>query len=160
MPIREIIDNLRGVNEYAILEEVISLPNVRVFIVELNTEGQPTSQLYEFGIDSEGKTLGQYSPNTIEGVPGRFLGKKQKGQRFDHITLRDTGRFYSTFRVVVGRNAFIIFADGRKADTNLFDEFGEDIAGLTEQNIENLVEYIGPLVADEVEKQFEEAFDV
>ncbi len=38
--------------------------------------------------------------------------------------------------------------------------FGEDIAGLTEQNIENLVEYIGPLVADEVEKQFEEAFDV
>ena len=54
-------------------------------IIYLNT----IEQLYEQGIDSEGLELYPfYSESTI-------IYKKEKGQRFDHVTLNDTGFFMS-----------------------------------------------------------------
>lgn len=96
--------------------------------VDLNTD----SQLFEQGIDSKGESLGEYSDVTTE-------IKKAKGQRIDHITLKDTGKFYESFDAVKMPDAFTISADPIKEDTNLVEEFGADIIGLTSESREKLI---------------------
>lgn len=114
-------------------------------IIRLNTE----DQLEEDGIDSLGRDLGDYSPYT------KIL-KKLKGQRTDHITLKDTGDFYESFVAVVNNSEIIIDADGIKDDgTDLFRQYGNDIAGLTDENLQfiineirdGIIEYIYSILA-------------
>ncbi len=97
---------------------------VKEEIIRLNTE----DQLFSEGIDSKGDMLGQYAPFTVS-------EKKVKGQRFDHITLRDTGAFYNSFRVIADPKGITIKAD----DTSLYDvpltqTWGIDVLGLTLEN--------------------------
>lgn len=96
----------------------------RKLIIDLNTQ----EQLFEHGIDSQGRSLGDYSAYT------KSL-KQQKGQRTDHITLKDTGEFYNSFRILFTGNALQIVANPIKDDTNLFREYGIDIVGLTEDSM-------------------------
>lgn len=102
-------------------------------IIRLNTE----DQLFDKGIDSKGRSLdsigGSYSPVTIE-------IKRSKGQRTDHITLKDTGDFYNTWDVIVSNDGFEPTADPIKDDTNLFDEWGDDITGLTDESLDEYIE--------------------
>lgn len=103
---------------------------MKEFIIQMNTE----DQLEEEGVFSDGTPTGDYSPLTV------FI-KRQKGQRFDHITFKDTGDFYDSFRVEVDKNGFTIDANGQvSADRNLFQFYGENIAGLTRENMDYLVE--------------------
>ena len=121
-----------------VTKEILSQKEIQIFIIQLNTEGQETSQLFELGIDSTGKTLKSiggtdltssgYTPFTIE-------IKKSKGQRTSNITLKDSGDFYKSFKVVVLEDGFRIVADPNKEDTNLFEEWGTNIVGLTDENI-------------------------
>jgi hypothetical protein len=101
---------------------------VKDMIIQMNTE----DQLEEQGIDSLGRSLGDYSPYTI-------IEKQLKGQRYDHITLKDTGAFYDSWVVTVSRDAITIDAD----DTSLYDQplfqvWGEDVLGLTDENMDIL----------------------
>ena len=96
----------------------------RKLIIDLNT----IDQLYNEGIDSKGIQLGEYTNYT------KSL-KQVKGQRTDHITLKDTGVFYKSFKVALIGNAINISADAQKEDTNLFKEYGIDIVGLTEDSM-------------------------
>lgn len=128
------------VNKYdvdKILFEVWSDIKVQLFIEQLNTEGQPTSQLMNQGVDSKGVSLGKYSPFTVQ-------IKLNKGQRIDHITLKDTGEFYESFDIRPFLKGFIINAQGQKDDDNLFEIYGEEILGLTNENIKILSEFIAP----------------
>lgn len=139
-------------------------------IIRMNT----MDQLYELGIDSQGKALGSYSPATIEGTKN-FLGKKQKGQRYDHITLNDSGKFYDSFKFKNEDMDFIITADTGKGsssmvrgfdansqsvktkkvhETDLVKEFGQDILGLTHENIG----YVIPEVKNDLLSQLRLAF--
>ena len=127
-----------NVNDIAF--QIASLDAHKRFVIRLNTEGEPTSQLYELGEDSLGASLGDYSPNTIEGTAS-YLGKKAKGQRTDHITLKDTGDFYKSFVVTPYKGGVRIEADPLKDDTNLFDEFGKEIVGLSKENTELLADF-------------------
>ena len=95
------------------------------YIIELNTEGEKTSQLFELGVDSQGNRLGDYSGFTKN-------IKASKGQRIDHITLKDTGEFYKSFKVTPNKKGFRITANPNKDDSNLFDDFGVDIVGYKE----------------------------
>ena len=99
-------------------------------IVRLNQE-----QLYEEGMDAKGFSLGVYSQFTIN-------IKRQKGQRYDHVTLRDTGEFYSTFHVIVYHDAFEIDANDEKDGKALFEVYGEDVMGLTDFNKSRIKEVI------------------
>lgn len=102
--------------------------SVKDMIIQMNTE----DQLEEHGIDSLGRSLGDYSPYTVE-------LKKLAGQRFDHITLKDTGSFYDSWVVTVMRDAIIINADDTSHyDKPLFQVWGEDVLGLTKENLEIL----------------------
>ena len=96
----------------------------RKLIIDLNTN----EQLFEQGIDSKGDELGTYSAYTKS-------IKQTKGQRTDHITLKDTGEFYKSFRVVLNGSSIQIVANPIKDDTNLFREYGIDIVGLTEDSM-------------------------
>lgn len=92
-------------------------------------------QLYDRGIDSKGESLGEYSTYTK-------LIKEEKGQITDHITLRDTGEFYNSFKFVLTSNydfgfSYNSFKGAEEKD--LLKIFGEDIIGLTEENLSLLV---------------------
>lgn len=102
--------------------------DLRDEVVRLNQE-----QLYEYGIKSDGTfVLPDYSPFTIE-------IKRKKGQRYDHVTLKDTGKFYASFRVVYGKDWFEVLADDESGyDTPLFEIYGDEVMGLTEYNLERI----------------------
>jgi hypothetical protein len=101
-------------------------------IIRINTE----DQLEEEGIDSLGRKLGDYAPSTI-------AYKRRKGQRYDHVTLKDTGDFYNSFNVKVNVNEIIIDADdSSKYNKPLFEVWGVDVLGLTDDNMNYIKEMI------------------
>ncbi len=137
-----------------IFAEIVKDKGFQVLLVQLNTKGQPTSQLFELGVDSKGLSLGDYAATTIEGT-SNFKGKKEKGQRFDHITLEDTGKFYASFKIETGGGSFLfkITANPIRDDTNLFDDFGEGIVGWVDQNLQIIIDAIREKVVPLIKKK-------
>ena len=121
-----IMDIYKTLEKYAKLDfgdvifAVLNLDNIKELIIELQQE-----RLFERGTDSNGASLGNYSDYTVE-------IKREKGQRYDHITLRDTGEFYESFTVTVLKDGIVLDANPNKETTNLFSEYGIDILGLDE----------------------------
>lgn len=136
-PIRIFLQAILDLDVDEIAFEIAKTNEFKTLVVKLNTEGLPTSQLFELGEDSRGRTLesigGGYSPFTIE-------EKQNKGQPTDRVTLKDTGDFYLTFRVIPFKGGFVIEADPIKDDTNLFEEWGDDIIGLNEENLQIIID--------------------
>ncbi|MCJ8343110.1 MAG: hypothetical protein MJH09_09740 [Cetobacterium sp.] len=129
-----LIDKLQSVADLKLNEvafKIASEKEVKDLVIRLNTQGEKTSQLFELGEDSLGDSLGSYSPFTVE-------QKKKRGQPTNRITLKDTGEFYSSFNVVPYRGGFTIKANPIKEDSNLYDDFGADIVGLNETNLQIL----------------------
>jgi hypothetical protein len=129
-----LIDKLQSVADLKLNEvafKIASEKEVKDLVIRLNTQGEKTSQLFELGEDSLGGSLGSYSPFTVE-------QKKKRGQPTNRITLKDTGEFYSSFNVVPYRGGFTIKANPIKEDSNLYDDFGTDIIGLNETNLQIL----------------------
>lgn len=115
-------------------------------IIRINTE----EQLYEDGVDSLGLPLDSgkgylgYSTFTIN-------EKKANGQRYDHVTLKDSGDFYDSFTVRVTNDGWTQDADdSSKYDEPLFEVWGIDVLGITDENmkyikemiIENYIKYV------------------
>lgn len=128
------LDNIIALDENQLISEVLSNREFQEFIIDLNTQGQ----LFEKGIDSLGVSLGDYAATTIEGT-SNFKGKKEKGQRFDHITLNDTGKFYKSFKIVLSAKSFRIVADGQKDNVNLLEEF-RNVLGLTDEHLQIVID--------------------
>jgi len=124
---------VRELDENKIAFKVFEDKNLQAQIIDLNT----TSQLYNKGVDAEGRSLGEYSLATIYGT-SNFSGKIEKGQRFDHITLNDTGEFYQSFRFVNQSDGFTITADSVKDGNDLEKVFGK-IVGLTQESVQEII---------------------
>lgn len=127
-----VLDNIINIDESDAWMFVIDNEESKEEIIRLNTE----DQLYERGVDSMEVSLGEYAPYTIS-------RKIVKGDRYDHVTLKDEGRFYDSFIVIVDRNGFTIIAD----DFSVYDQplsvtYGLDILGLTKENMYWLGEFI------------------
>ena len=137
-----LLDNVINLNENAIINEILSNKDFQQFIIDLNTG----DQLFEEGINALGVSLesigGPYTEATIHGIPGVFKGKLDKGQPIDRITLKDTGDFYKTFKIVLGESSFQIEADGKKDGDNLFTRWGKDVVGLTDENTQKVIDAI------------------
>lgn len=119
-------------------EALLSAKRNRLKIIRLNRD----DQMFEQGIDARGDKIGRgyYKKPTEE-------YKKEVGQRYDHITLRDTEEFHKSMDVRFTNKSFEITADDRKesdrqggADSYLTDIYGEDILGLTKENLSFLTE--------------------
>lgn len=102
-------------------------------------------QLFRQGVDEANVIIGTYSPYTERINPAKKAGT--------HYTLLDTGAFYGSFRILVGDTYFIIDADGDKEDGNIFVRFdtGNNLIGLTEENIEWLKKKLIPLINAKIE---------
>lgn len=87
-------------------------------------------QLFEKGEDGLGISLGNYTPFTVQ-------QKQIKGQRSDHITLKDTGDFYSSFKLSING---LVTADGQKEDTNLITEYGNEILIWSDENQDDFID--------------------
>ena len=88
-------------------------------------------QLYNEGVDEFGQIIGTYSRYTEILNP-----EKQEGTPY---TLYDTGEFYNSLLITVLDNGIEINGDGLKVDefgqtTDLFQEYGYEIIGLTEES--------------------------
>lgn len=132
-PLAPIIVNLRRVDLAS-----AALGSVREQIhlaLDYNTE----SQLYERGIDADGKSLGEYSPVTIE-------IKKVKGQPTDRVTLKDEGDFHRGFFATTDKFPVVFGSSDPKADM-LEDTYG-NIFGLTTDNKRAFVDDIKPHIVD------------
>ena len=129
--IYRVLDRAKALDEKRVFVKSID-DETKEFIVYLNTD----IQLKGDGVFSDGSSTGEYADSTVK-------RKRSKGQIYDHMTFNDTGAFYESFRVKVDTNGFIIDADGQvSADWNLFEYYGENIAGLTDESIASLIEIL------------------
>ena len=129
--LRDITKRIKGLDPDELMEEVWKQEDTQEIIVELNTRGQ----LFNKGIDSEEDSLGEYAPFTIE-------RKIESGLPTDRVTLFQEGNFYKSFYIIPHKKGFIIEADPIAGDSNLFDNFGEDIIGLTDDSKAILIQKI------------------
>jgi len=130
----QILRDISEIDEKALLFEVLNQNKIKELIIKLNTQ----DQLFKRGIDSNGESLGEYTENTQK-------IKASKGQPFDRVTLKDTGEFYESWEVIISDiSDIIINADDEKDDTALFEKYGEDVLGLTDESLELLVQAIEP----------------
>lgn len=122
-----------------IVKQLFLNKEFNLLILDLNRE----SQLYNAGIDSLGKSLGEYADSTInfslaKGDP--FDGKIALGQPYGHVTLKDKGKFYESFILEFKSNAdLLINANSVKDRTDLRDVYGDEILGLTPKSLEVVI---------------------
>lgn len=92
-------------------------------------------QLLKRGVDANEEVIGYYSQLTESISNGR--------KKFNtHYTLKDTGEFFASMFVTVLKDSFIIDADGQKGKDNLFEKYGDEIIGLTDENLQKVIERI------------------
>ena len=135
-----------ALDEAKLFRAILSNDDLVTKILDLNRLGQ----LYDKGITAEGKPLKDMgNPFTESGYSHLTIAiKEAKGQKTSNITLNDTGEFYASFYLIIDDEEFYISAEPDKGDTNLFEEWGEDIMGLTEESRAEMLTIIRPLVAD------------
>lgn len=139
--------NAQKINTNFLMKWLFANREFRETIIYLNT----WDQLYDRGIDSEGKSLGHYQPYTV------FL-KEKKGQPTDRVTLRDTGDFYKSFKVKFLNLDIQIVSDpikyGPLGAVNLLTQWGKEIIGLTEESLSILrdkaIEILTPLIKEKL----------
>lgn len=93
------------------------------------------SQMYDLGQNVKEESLGEYTPTS------KWI-KQQKGQRTDHITLRDTGDFHKGMGMkklgeTQKESEFQIKSKDWKSD--MLEMGFPDIFGLNEENLKNFV---------------------
>jgi hypothetical protein len=108
-------------------------------IVELNRE-----QLNE-GVRADG------SPITPKYTPFTIMKKIEKGQRFDVVTLRDTGSFQDKMKLFVAGAKFTVVSQDEKAK-KLEGKYG-DIMGLSDSGKKEAWLIVRPDVVQEIRNE-------
>lgn len=92
-------------------------------------------QLLKRGVDANEEVIGYYSQLTESISNGR--------KKFNtHYTLKDTGEFFASMFIKVLKDSFVMDADGKKGKDNLFEKYGDEIIGLTDENLQKVIERI------------------
>lgn len=98
-------------------------------------------QLFNEGVGEENIIIGYYSPYTEE------LNPEKKA--YTHFTLKDTGEFYRSMRIIILKDGFLIDAEGDKEDSNgeminLFEKYGQEqnLLGFTEINLQLFIDLL------------------
>lgn len=140
-----VLNKLRTIRTQDIWHKVFMDKTLSNMILEMIQQ----DQLFKEGIDEDGDIIGLYSEWTEMLNPEKVAGTP--------YTLFDTGEFYKSMRIVVLNDSFVVEAQPVKIDedgkkTNLFEEYGEGIIGLTDENKEKLAIEIKKRFIDEVNK--------
>lgn len=98
------------------------------------------TQLYEQGVNALGVSIDSYKPYTDLTIEI----KKEKGQPYDRVTLRDTGDFEWSFYLQIDDDRFFIYSKDEKTE-KLVKKYGKNIFGLTPEHTTELIwSYIYP----------------
>lgn len=97
-------------------------------------------QLYNLGIEGQGIEIWSYQPYKARTV----RRKRKKGQPYDRVTLKDTGKFYSSLDIQFDSSGFYVTSSDEKANA-LLEKYGKTIFRLTNENLKTLLnDYIRP----------------
>jgi hypothetical protein len=131
------LNRMSKVDATPIIQSILQEPDLQKAIIYKNT----IDQLFERGEDSLGRKLedvgGSYSPYTI-------MKKLEKGQPFDRVTLKDTGEYYDSYRIVApsGADYIMIITNPIKEGKNIEQEWGGYIVGLNQENKQWLIDEV------------------
>lgn len=131
-----------------ILFSILDNQEFKEFIRQLNLK----DQLFE-GIDSLGVELPPYSEGTQTILDAErentfsFEGETKKKIAGQPIFLLSSQEFYDSVTIEITLNSIIFDGNPIKDDgTNLFREYGEEILGLTDENVEKLIQKINEVI--------------
>lgn len=127
--LRRLAEKVASLNQNQTISKAID-SDVLNEVVRLNTD----EQLFQ-GIDSVGRDL-----SSVGGEYTHFTKrvKQLKGQPTDRVTLLDEGDFYNSFKASRDDESINIDADYSKPGIDLRERWGEELPGLTPENIEAL----------------------
>lgn len=141
---REISDNIKF-NFNDIARRAFSDDAIKSRIIEIIQK-----RLYNFGVDAKGLKL--YTDNSILNevyAPFTLRWKNFKNMPSNRVTLRETGEFYRSFKILVEQKFFEISAMFTKKDKHIFDnftilypsesEFEKSITSLSEDEFDRLL---------------------
>lgn len=137
-PIENLCNRAKELNAGYLMKCLFLDGYFKALIIDLNTD----KQLFDKGIDATGKKL----RNRFRTVAAEYYSKEtiriksEKGQPTDRITLKDSGDFYSTFKLELKNGAFFIDADTVKDDNDLAQVWGADILGLTQESLQEVID--------------------
>jgi hypothetical protein len=148
----KIVEKIQKLDVLSLLKNVMDFQFIKDKIVELNKE-----QLNEFGVDKNNASLETYLK--ANGYPYAFSTvqiKKDKGQPYDKVTLKDTGAFQNTFSVETEDTFSRIDANFNKGSDNISKNLDTtSVLGLTDENKSELIQYIRPIFISELKKQLD-----
>ncbi len=121
--------NLKG-QEDRTFKLVLDNEVIKKLIIFLNTD----DQLGQDHVDSLGQELFNVFTNR-----SYYSQNDPKGRAGQPYTLNDTGAFWDSFTVAVQQGRIIIDANPFKDGDNLFDAYGQDVLGLTDENLQILI---------------------
>lgn len=106
------------------------------------------NQLYERGINGTGVEIMSYEPYR----PRTIKNKQRKVQPYNRVTLKDTGEWYNSLRLVYDVDGFFITSTDEK-NTYLKKKYGPTILRLTNENLSMILnKYIRPNLKVKLEK--------
>jgi hypothetical protein len=127
-----------------IFKIVLDNKTIKDLIIFLNTSRQLGSK----NVDSLGNAL----TNRFSGRTTYSLFDK-KGRGGQPYKLFDTGDFWKTWEVEIDKGFISIKSDPRKGEDNLFEMFGAEIEGLTDDSLKILIKEAYELYVKWFEKQ-------
>ena len=128
--------NISNLNGDDIFLKITSQKGFLELIEKLNKQ-----QLQE-GLNSDSNIIGLYSNRTERINPDKKAGTP--------YTLEDTGEFYDSFKVTADGEGVNIDAQRRFKTKNIFEKYGIDILGLTEENHNEIIEYLIPIIQEAI----------
>jgi len=148
-PIGQMLQRAQNIPKGQFFVDIMNNKVVQKFTVKLNTD----QMKIEF-INADGVPLssvgGEYSDRTIFESAKKGRPKSGKGD----VNLLDKGDFHDSFKIMnVTVTGFNIESDPVKDDgTNLLDEWGKEVEGLTFESLDKLANFLIPLYQDKLLK--------
>lgn len=125
------------------LRKFKDLLNSELEKIVLNHEDEIISMIAEDQMYNKGIT-GKKTEITPYYHTSTIKRKQRKGQRTDHVTLKDSGLFYNKMHINFDENGFYITSDAEYTQ-DLIDKYGTAIFRLTNENLNIIIhKYIRP----------------
>jgi hypothetical protein len=133
------------------MKELFQSREFKDFVLNLNKN----NQLYDSGVDANGNRLiSEFARFGRVYADRTIIEKEATNQPTDRVTLKDSGDFYRSFDLeLTSNNDFLITADTTKSDNDLIDVWGEDILGLTKENIDLVIEKAREIIIPIIRQQ-------
>lgn len=128
--------NLSHIDINILLENIFAEANIESWIVDIIKK-----RLYNVGIDSKGQKL-KTDSSTTELYSNFTLDIKERThQRTSNVTLKDSGDFYNSMKIILLQNGFQIDADFVKKNGNIYKNFTKIYS--SQKDFENSIMSLG-----------------